>query len=124
VGEPSGRYQVVVEAAGSSSSIQRAVELVEPGGTVAVLGVVAGALEVPFSMLLTKEVTLVASLGYCGHAGKREMTEAAEMLAARPEIAESLITHRFPLEDAAEAFRVAADRQAGAVKVVVEIATS
>ncbi|MFN2538062.1 MAG: hypothetical protein ABR549_07905 [Mycobacteriales bacterium] len=50
------------------------------------------------------------------------MEYAAEMLATRPEIADSLITHRYPLADAPEAFRVAADRQSGAVKVVIDIA--
>lgn len=120
-GEPTGLYEIVVEAAGSASSIQRCVELVKPGGTIVVLGIVRGPLEVPFPVLLTKEITLIASIGYCGHAGQREMRLAAEMLAARPEIADSLITHRFPLEDAAEAFRVAADRTAGAIKVVVDV---
>lgn len=119
--EPEGVYDVVIEAAGSRSSIQRSVELVRPGGTVVVLGVVRGPLDVPYPMLLSKEVTLVASLGYCGHAGRREMRRAAEMLAARPEIADSLITHRFPLEDAAEAFRTAADRRSGAIKVIVDV---
>jgi 2-desacetyl-2-hydroxyethyl bacteriochlorophyllide A dehydrogenase len=121
VGEPSGLYDVVIEAAGSASSIQRCVELAKPGATIVVLGVVSGPLDVPFGSLLTKELRLIASLGYCGHPGQREMRPAAEMLASRPEIASSLITHRFPLEDAPEAFRVAADRKSGAIKVVIEV---
>ncbi|HET6951507.1 MAG TPA: alcohol dehydrogenase catalytic domain-containing protein [Acidimicrobiales bacterium] len=120
-GEPEGLYDVVVEAAGSPSALQRATELVRPGGTIAILGVHDGGLDVPYFSLLVKEVTLVASMAYCAHAGGRDMRLAAEMLAARPEIADALITHRFPLEDAAEAFRVAADRGSGAVKVVVEV---
>ena len=48
VNEPSGLYDVVIEAAGSASSIQRCVELARPGGTIVVLGVVRGALDVPF----------------------------------------------------------------------------
>jgi threonine dehydrogenase-like Zn-dependent dehydrogenase len=41
------------------------------------------------------------------------------VLAANPEIARTLITHRFSLDDAAEAFRVAAYRASGAIKVVI-----
>lgn len=37
------------------------------------------------------------------------------------EIPAALITHRFPLEDAVEAFRAAGDRSSGAVKVELEI---
>jgi threonine dehydrogenase-like Zn-dependent dehydrogenase len=109
IGEPESHYDVVIEAAGSPSAIQRCVELVKPGGSVVVLGVVHGPLDIPFPSLLTKEVKLIASMGYCGHPGEREMRLVADMLAARPEIGDSLIAHRFALEDAPEAFRVAGD---------------
>ena len=42
------------------------------------------------------------------------------MLADEPEVARTLITHRFPLADAEEAFRVAGDRSAGVLRVVIE----
>jgi len=48
------------------------------------------------------------------------MKEAAAMLADDPDIARAVITHRFPLEDAVEALRVAADRSAGAIRVVLD----
>jgi threonine dehydrogenase-like Zn-dependent dehydrogenase len=41
-------------------------------------------------------------------------------MATTPGFADALITHRFPLDAAAEAFATAADRAAGAIKVVLE----
>lgn len=120
--EPSGLYDLVIEAAGSPSAVEQSVEMLAPGGTVTILGVHYAGLEVPYMPMLNKEATLITSMGYCSHDGGRDMEQAAELLAGRPEIADALITHRFPLEDAAEAFRVATDRSAGAVKVVVEVA--
>ena len=115
-----GAYDVVVEAAGTAESLARATELVGPGGTVVVLGVHMGPVEVPWSNLFHREARLVPSLGYCRHEGGRDMDEAAAMLAADPEIAPALVTHRFALDDAAEAFRVADDRASGAIRVVLE----
>jgi threonine dehydrogenase-like Zn-dependent dehydrogenase len=50
----------------------------------------------------------------------RDVEVAAALLAGTPDIATTLITHRFPLDAAAEAFAVARDRTAGAIKVVLE----
>ncbi|CUU58437.1 2-desacetyl-2-hydroxyethyl bacteriochlorophyllide A dehydrogenase [Parafrankia irregularis] len=117
---PVGLYEVVVEAAGTPSGLARAVELVAPGGIVVCIGVQLGKVEVDWGTLFHREARLLPSMGYCAHETGREMADAAAMLAADPEIARTLITHRFPLEDAAEAFRVAADREAGALRVVVQ----
>jgi threonine dehydrogenase-like Zn-dependent dehydrogenase len=45
---------------------------------------------------------------------------AARLLVEVPDLAAAVVTHRFGLDEAAEAFRVAADRSAGAIKVVLE----
>jgi len=76
---------------------------------------------VPGVPTLVKEITWIGSAGRGRHdGGVREFRESAAVLAANPEIARAVITHRFPLADAAEAFRVADDRASGAIKVVLE----
>ena len=115
-----GTYDVVVEAAGSLESLARCAQLVAPGGTIVVLGVHFGPVQLDWMPLFNREARLIPSLGYCEHDGVREMEEAAAMLAEEPDIAATVITHRFPLEDAPEAFRVASDRSSGAIRVVLE----
>ena len=118
--KPEGLYDVVVEAAGTQASLARAIDLLAPSGTVVVVGVHFGAVQFDFWPLFHKEGRLIPSLGYCRHEGGREMEDAAAMLAGDPEIARALITHRYPIEDAVEAFRVAADKTTGAIRVVIE----
>jgi 2-desacetyl-2-hydroxyethyl bacteriochlorophyllide A dehydrogenase len=116
-----GLYDVVVEAAGSPSALARAVDLAAPGGCVVLIGVHTAGFAPPFLPLLLKEVRLVPAIAYGRHAHGHDMAEAAAMLAADPEVAATLVTHRFPLEEAPRAFAAAADRAAGAIKVVIDI---
>jgi threonine dehydrogenase-like Zn-dependent dehydrogenase len=73
-----------------------------------------------------KEVRLVPSITYGiapGHGdagGTREIDQAARVLADWPDIAPTLITHRFPLDGAAAAVATARDRAKGSIKVVLE----
>ncbi len=67
-----------------------------------------------------KEVSLVPAMQYNRAGSVRDVEVAAAMLASTPAIAQTLITHRFPLDAASEAFAVARDRRAGAIKVVLE----
>jgi threonine dehydrogenase-like Zn-dependent dehydrogenase len=118
--EPVGEYDVVVDAAGSESGLTRCVEVGRPNARLVMLGVYFGAIPVPGQSFLVKEQTLVASIAYGRHVGGRDFETAARTLADHPEITDAVVTHRFPLEAAAEAFRVAGDRQAGSIKVVME----
>jgi threonine dehydrogenase-like Zn-dependent dehydrogenase len=121
----SGEYDVVIEAAGTESALVAAIDHARPGGTVSIPGVYWDGIAIPNVMsMFLKEVSLRPSSMY-GCSGRhgpdvREVDEAAALLAAVPELSEADITHRFALDDAPEAFRVAADRSAGAIKVVLE----
>ena len=83
---PTGDYDVVLEASGDPSGLQRALELVRRGGTVVLVGTYNPDTTWPFGAAFSKEVGLKWSLGYCGHEGRREFEEAADMLAGRPDL--------------------------------------
>jgi 2-desacetyl-2-hydroxyethyl bacteriochlorophyllide A dehydrogenase len=115
-----GLYDVVIEAAGTAESLAACVELVAPGGSIVVLGVHTGRVELDWRPLFHREARVIPSMSYCAHETGSDMASAAAMLAGRQELAAALITHRFGIEEAVEAFRVAADRSAGALRVVIE----
>jgi len=112
-------YDVVIDAAGSQAAVDQAFDRVRPGGTVVAMATYWSPVQVGLAMT-TKEVRFVSSSGYGHHHGAREFEVAAEVLAAVPELPGALVTHRFGLDDAPEAFRVAGDRAAGAIKVQLE----
>jgi 2-desacetyl-2-hydroxyethyl bacteriochlorophyllide A dehydrogenase len=115
---PRGDYDVVIDAAGTQSSIEEAIRRLRPGGRVLVLGSWWSRVQLGSAMAI-KEITLFPSSMYGHDHGSREFVDAVDVLAAGPDLAATLITHRFTLDQAAEAFRVAGDRAAGAIKVVV-----
>lgn len=119
-GLPDAGYDVVLETAGSDTGLARAMELVRPGGTVVYVGIAYDPGAWPMMDAFTREVTLQPALAYGVHDGRREFADAARLLVGRPELADLLITHRFPIEDAPEAYRVATDRSRGVFRVVVE----
>jgi threonine dehydrogenase-like Zn-dependent dehydrogenase len=113
-------YDVVVEAAGTGPALEQAAAACRPGGLVLFLSTHWSPVPIPGIPALMKELSFRWSYCYGSTGGRRDLDDAAALLAAEPAIAATLITHRFPLEDAPAAFRVAADRAAGAIKVVLE----
>jgi threonine dehydrogenase-like Zn-dependent dehydrogenase len=111
-------YETVLDAAGTQSSIDASVERVRPGGTVGILSTFWGPVALGMGFQI-KEVSLVPSFMYGHHHSGDEFDQAAQLLVDVPALADALITHRFSLDDGAEAFRVAADRSTEAIKVVL-----
>jgi threonine dehydrogenase-like Zn-dependent dehydrogenase len=118
--EAAGHYDLVVDAAGTTSALERAVGLCRPGGALLLLATYWGGLELPGLPLCLKEVDVLPASMYGRGGVGRDVDVAAGLLAARAEIAATLVTHRYPLDAAPEAFAAAADRGAGAIKVVLE----
>jgi threonine dehydrogenase-like Zn-dependent dehydrogenase len=115
-----GEHDVAIDCAGNDASLAQCAEALRPNGTLLLLAAAWGPLAVPGFTLVAKELALTVSSMYGRSAQGRDIDAAAALLAARPALGELLITHRFPLEAAAEAFRMARDRKAGAIKVVLE----
>jgi threonine dehydrogenase-like Zn-dependent dehydrogenase len=115
---PGRDYDVVVDAAGTQSSLEESIRRLRPGGRLLLLGSWWTPVQIGTELSI-KEVTLIPSSFYGHHHGTREFAEGADILAAGPDIAPTMITNRFGLDDAAEAFRVAGDRAAGTIKVVL-----
>jgi threonine dehydrogenase-like Zn-dependent dehydrogenase len=119
-GRISDGYDVVIEAAGTAEALARSVELCRPGGRVLLLGTYWGTgVELPGTVCL-QEIDIIPAMMYSRSGPSRDIDVAAAVLASRPVVADVLITHRFPLDAAAEAFAAARDRAAGAIKVVLE----
>jgi threonine dehydrogenase-like Zn-dependent dehydrogenase len=119
-GSPRGQYDITVEAAGTDTALATCVRKTTPGGRIALVGMAQSDRQVPSIPFVMNELSMLGCNCYGSGGGGREFARAAAVLAADPEIAATVITHRFPLVEAAEAFRVAADRGSGAIKVVLQ----
>jgi threonine dehydrogenase-like Zn-dependent dehydrogenase len=105
-------YSLVMDAAGTADSAKESVRCTEPGGRIGLVALPWQAL--PYGMgLVLKEISVIPA-AFSTH---KDFVAAADLLGRCPELVEALVTHRFALDDAAEAFRVAGDRSGGAIKV-------
>jgi threonine dehydrogenase-like Zn-dependent dehydrogenase len=118
--EVQGEYDVVIDCAGTTEAIQQGVELCSPGAQLVLLASYWGGLTLPAFAVCLKEIRLIPSSMYSHKHATRDFEEAADLLAEHAEVADVLITHRLPLDEAPRAFEIAADRKAGAIKVVLE----
>lgn len=119
-GETEGQYDLVVESAGTDKAVSGAVKICRPKGRILILGTHWSGLAFPQMAAMMKEITVTSSYMYATNGAVRDFDVAATLLAGHPEIARALITHRYPLAEVKQAFAVARDRKAGAIKVVLE----
>ena len=107
---------VVIVTPSTISAMQQGLELVGPGGTVLLFAPPPPEAFLPVSAntLFFQEITLRTSYS----AGPHETRQALNLLSSGRIRAESVITHRFALRDAAQAFQLVA-RPGDALKAVI-----
>ncbi|MGO2659980.1 zinc-binding dehydrogenase [Mycetocola reblochoni] len=100
---------VVIESSGSPRSLASALDWVRRGGTIVQLGLLpAGELSIPLAALVSKEITLQGSQRF-----DIELDEAVDLLADAARIG-AVVSHVLPVDDAVQAFDIAADSAASA----------
>ena len=113
---PEARFDVVLEAAGTSGAALTAVQLARRGGRVALTGIPSVDLDPPSPTdLVVNQITLYTVFG----APSRAWSHAVRAFVSGVLDPAMLITHEVPLDDVTEAFRLLADPAAGAVKVLL-----
>ncbi len=108
---------MVFEAAWSDDSITTAVNMLRPGGRLIVIGIPGDdRFALPHSLARRKELSIVFSRRM-----KHTYPQAIEYVASGKVDLNSMITHRFPLAKAPEAFAAAAGYEPGMIKAIVEM---
>ena len=105
---------VALECSGAPEAVAQCVEMVRKGGRVAVIGIPLEDARIPMPRTVLDEIDVVGVRAAAG-----EVPRAIE-LASRGRIRlRELVTHRYPLEEFAEAYATFTERRDGALKVIV-----
>jgi 2-desacetyl-2-hydroxyethyl bacteriochlorophyllide A dehydrogenase len=110
-----GPAAVVIDCVAGESSVAQAVELVDKGGAIMIVGVAEGATPVPLDLIQDRELALIGNLMYV----REDFTAAIDLLASGAVPVDEIISARFDFERSAEAFAASADPEN--VKVVVGV---
>ncbi|GAS87247.1 zinc-dependent alcohol dehydrogenase [Mycolicibacterium brisbanense] len=110
-----GPAAVVIDCVSRESSVAQAVDLVDKGGAVMIVGVAEGATPVPLGLIQDRELALIGNLMYV----REDFLAAVDLLASGAVPVDEIISAEFDLADAAAAFTASADAEN--VKVLVTV---
>jgi L-iditol 2-dehydrogenase len=109
------RPRVAIECTGVESSVASAIWSVTFGGKVFIIGVGKNEMNVPFMRLSTQEIDLQYQYRYCN-----TWPKAIRLVQSGVINMDKLVTHRYNISNAVEAFKTAADPKTGAIKVQIK----
>jgi L-iditol 2-dehydrogenase len=106
---------LTMECTGVESSISTAIWATKFGGKVFIIGVGKNEINIPFMRASVREVDIQLQYRYCNTWPRAiRLVESGIIDLSR------LVTHRFTLEEALQAFETSADPNSGAIKVQIQ----
>ncbi|MET0454352.1 MAG: alcohol dehydrogenase catalytic domain-containing protein [Mycobacterium sp.] len=110
-----GPAAVVIDCVSRESSVAQAVDLVDKGGAIMIVGVASGAVPVRLDLIQDRELALIGNLMYV----REDYAAAIDLLASGAVPIDEIITARYDFEHSADAFSASMDAEN--VKVVVTL---
>jgi threonine dehydrogenase-like Zn-dependent dehydrogenase len=110
---------VVIETIASSENFDDALSIVRSQGRVVLVGGYYKSLEVNIGRLVGLEATIVGSNCYAYSGIRTDFEASIDLIASGKVPVMKLVTHQFSLNEITEAFRIAADKNSGSIKVLV-----
>jgi len=107
---------IVIETSGFPSSSAMVLDLVRKEGKVAHIGWANDLPPLPVIPIMAKTLTI---FGIGGNGGRGQYERSLELVRSGRVDLDPIVTHRFSLDDIAEAFETAASKAGGSIKVVV-----
>jgi len=104
LGPATSRFDLVIEAAGTASAVERALCLARRGGRVVLVGLAGNGVKaaLPIDDVVNNDLLISASFAYTSAA----WAEVTALLSSARIRLSPLVTHRFPLEAYEEAYQV------------------
>lgn len=110
-------FEVAFEAAGVEASLDTAIQQIQKGGTIIIVGVYGKRPQVDMSVLGDRELSLIGSLMY----QQPDYEQAVDWIAKGDMQVKPLITHHFAFEDYAMAYQLIDKEPDKTLKVMVDL---
>jgi len=110
-------FDVAFEAVGVEATMDAAVDAIQKGGTIVVLGVFGEKPRIDMSIVGDRELSLVGTLMY----KHEDYLKAVELIAGGEVITEPLVTKHFPFEQYAEAYKFVDAQGDKSLKVMIDL---
>lgn len=111
-----GDVEVAIEASGAPRALGGVISAVRRGGVLVQVGnLPAGEVSAALGNIVTREIEYRGSYRFVD-----EITDAIALMDGAVDVS-PVMTHDFPIDDAEEAFAVAADRDSGSSKVMLRL---